>query len=156
MSGVIGVSPNMNTGVFGKYPVGHVIQIVNGIYSTEKITTSSSFATINSALEPSITVTGSNKVFVMCSVPVYSTSDGHGLVIQIFRGSTALGDTNWGFGLKVTSAGAGNGAAMAASVLDTPGAGTHTYKLQHRQTSSSGYSCINSSTATITLMEISA
>ena len=34
MSGIIGVSPNMKSGVVGEYPAGHVIQTVSSIYDS--------------------------------------------------------------------------------------------------------------------------
>ena len=46
------------------YQAGHIIQVVTGTFATETSTTSTSFVQINSALEPAITVTGSNKVLV--------------------------------------------------------------------------------------------
>ena len=139
------------------YQAGHIIQVVTGTFATETSTTSTSFVQINSALEPAITVTGSNKVYVMATVPAYSSGAGVGVSIQLFRGSTALGPASWGFGINIVdSSGGSNGGPFAASVVDTPGAGSHTYKVYHRVNNGTGYSCINTSRASITLFEIQA
>ena len=43
MSGIIGISPDMKSGVVGKYPVGHIVQSAGGQASAGSGVTSSSW-----------------------------------------------------------------------------------------------------------------
>ena len=135
------------------FPNHHIVQVVTGTTTTETSTTSNTYEQINAALEPSITVTGSNKVWVTFDVPVYHGTAATHQSIQCYRGVTALGGASWGFG-SVHSAANDLVAHAGGNVLDTPGAGSHTYKLYHRTNAGTGYSCINATRATITLFEI--
>ena len=42
MSGILGVSPNMKSGVLGKHPAGHVVQVVYNVLTSgwDHVTTS--------------------------------------------------------------------------------------------------------------------
>jgi hypothetical protein len=131
---------------------GHVLQVVVGTGAEETIVTSSSYAQIRAFLEPSITVTGSNKVLISFSVPSYVTSSQY-IRYTLYRGSTELAGSTWPFAVNY---GGGNTqiTTVGAVYLDTPGSGTHQYKLWHNVTGGTGYSMINTTTATIVLMEV--
>ena len=147
---------NFTTTGSNVYPAGHIIQVVTGTYATETSTTSTSYVSINSALEPAITVTGSNKVWVSFNVSQYGNANGVNHSIQCLRDSTALGPTSWGFGGAYSDSAGGHISSCGGNFLDTPGAGSHNYRLYHRVNAGTGYACINTTRSTITLFEIQA
>ena len=136
------------------FPQGHVLQTIQGTYITETSVSSTDFEQIHADLEPSITVAGSNKVLISFSVPGYTPSNVD-IVYQLYRGSTALQSSGvWGFGVHGTGGQQSYGIS-AGVYLDTPGAGTHQYKLWHRiNPSGTGYSCINTTRSSVILQEI--
>ena len=136
------------------YPSHHIVQVVSGTYTTETSTNSTSYVSINSALEPSITVTGSNKVWMMFNAPTYHGSASAHIAIQIFRDSTALGPSTWAFG-STHNGGDSILSTLSGNYLDTPGAGAHTYRLYHKTNTGVGYTCINTTRSTISLFEVS-
>ena len=90
-------------------------------------------------LSASITTTGSNKVKVTAIVNVSSPHDGYNVYMKLLRGSTDVGIGD-ALGSMTRCSAAGYWAAdgtddysphgLMTQLLDSPGAGTHTYKIQ--------------------------
>jgi len=144
-----------NSATDSVFPAGHIIQVKSSSYDTAVSTTSTSPVSINAALEPSIIPSSSsNKIFITWSVPQYQSSTGEHVSLQLYRDSTALGDSNWGFGSLYSAAGAILG-ITSGNYLDSPNSDTSVqYKLWHFVNGGTGTSCMNGGKATITLMEI--
>ena len=120
---------------------GNIIQVVQHSTSSEVSSTSTSY--VDSGLSGAITTTGSNKVLVIVDQQfrvVRETTRASG-GFQIVRGSTVIttGPNNSSgsqpFGLDVEVAGSGTTTTVLLSrlimtFLDSPSAGTHTYKTQ--------------------------
>ena len=136
------------------FPSHHIVQVVSGSHATETAVTNTSYEQIHASLEPSLTVTGSNKVWIMFNVPCYINTAGAHHAIQLYRGSTAIGGGTWGFGSVHSNVATSLLGHIAGNYLDTPGAGSHTYKVWHLASGGTGYACINTTRATITLFEI--
>ena len=79
MSGIIGQSPDMRSGVVGEYPAGHVLQVVQGpLVDTNAVTTAtnSTGATIASYTTASITnVQAGNNIWVTSITPFRAYSN---------------------------------------------------------------------------------
>ena len=137
------------------FPAGHVIQVISSSYDTGVSTTSTSPVSINAALEPSITPSSSsNKIFITWSVPQYNNTAGEHVALQVYRGSTALGDSSWGFGSLYASAGSPL-STTSGNYLDSPSTTSAVqYKLWHFVNGGTGTSCMNGGKGTITLMEV--
>lgn len=136
-------------------PAGSVLQVVNATYST--VTTNSTTTYADTGLTATITPTSAtSKILVLVNQSgVNSDTINSGTSVQLLRTSTSLVvfASFYGFGVS--------GACMGASVcyLDSPATtSATTYKTQFRRGGGSGVAYIqdNSSTSTITLMEISA
>ena len=119
---------------------GKILQVLQ----TTKVNTQSiqgtSFVDI-AGLNQSITTTGSNKVLVTFSVSVATTNYG---MVKLLRGSTDIfkGDATNNIINCTVAAITQNSYEVETyshSYLDTPGAGTHTYKLQFGLPHSSAY-----------------
>ena len=90
-------------------------------------------------LSASITTTGSNKVKVTAIVNVSAPHDGYNVYMKVVRGSTDVGIGD-ALGQMTRCSAAGYWAAdgtddysphgLMTQLLDSPGAGTHTYKIQ--------------------------
>ena len=152
-------------------PAGSVIQVLQDVKSDQFTTDSNSPADVT-GWSQAITTTGSNKVLVQVSCGMVSMlTGGQGAEIFLVRGSTilALGDTD---ASRTRVSASINGAStydvysVSITYLDSPGAGSHTYKVQ-MATQDSGTACINRrgddttdstnnqvSASTLTLMEI--
>lgn len=145
------------------FPQGCVIQTISDEYETETAVTNNNFEIINSSFKVDITpASSSNKILVMFSNPTYSNGTNNTMGVTIFRsisGGTQnanIGATTWGFGVTVSNSGA-VASGTSAVFLDSPNVQNVvvTYQLAHKEASSgTGYSCINSSKATLTCMEI--
>tara|TARA_R100000306_G_C4261864_1_gene85725 strand:- start:12 stop:524 length:513 start_codon:yes stop_codon:yes gene_type:complete len=87
MSGIIGVSPDMRSGVVGVFPDGQVIQVQSTTLTTGYTATNSSFTDIT-GLSVVITPKFSNsKVLVLVSMCITASNDHHA---RIVRDSTAI------------------------------------------------------------------
>jgi len=140
-------------------PTGSVLQVVQGSFSTETTTSSSTFA--DTGLSASITPTSStSKILVLVNHSTnYKTSGSsdNSLSLRIVRGSTTistfaeyLGWTNSALNLIFSA---------SFSYLDSPATtSSTTYKTQFASTYNSNQVriCANNSPATITLLEIAA
>lgn len=143
-------------------PAGSVLQVVQGTYSTQVSTSSSTFT--DSGLTASITPTSStSKILVLVSADVYSSGVGRvdvGAKLQLVRGAVNL-ITQTGSSLYMNT-GSGSSAEFITQpfmqYLDSPATtSSTTYKLQFA-TNGQGTTYINysSNPAYITLMEIAA
>jgi len=133
-------------------PAGSVLQVVEGVYSTQTDIPSTSYT--DSGLSVSITPTStSSKILVITNVQAYV--NGTGLIgLNVVRGSTQIVEASKALGFQDNSAG-----IVALTKLDEPSTtSATTYKVQMKHTSLSGGSTarINQTDggARITLMEI--
>tara|TARA_R100000781_G_scaffold46299_1_gene31254 strand:- start:1270 stop:1806 length:537 start_codon:yes stop_codon:yes gene_type:complete len=153
-------------------PAGSVIQCLQDVKS-DVFTTGSNTPVDVTGWSQEITTTGSNKVLVQVTCGVVSmATGGYSAELYLVRGSTtiAIGDQVGSNRTRVTMAsnGASNYDLSSPSIifLDSPGAGTHTYKVQMATQDGNGTACLNQrgddsdntshcvSTSTLTVMEI--
>ena len=142
---------NGGTGATSFAP-GKVLQVQSQKLTTEASTNSTSFSdtglTVN--ITPSAT---SSKILVMVSLGmIYSTSNSE-MQLKLFRGSTDLGRFVVNSAPGVVACGTG------INEFDTPNSTSQqTYKVQFKYNAGGGsvFICINSSTASITALEIAA
>tara|TARA_R100000654_G_scaffold16907_3_gene35404 strand:+ start:5621 stop:6610 length:990 start_codon:yes stop_codon:yes gene_type:complete len=131
---------------------GGILQVKSTSSSSESSSDSTSYVN-NGVSSLSITPSSSsNKILVMFSVPVYTSSGGNSTV-TVFRDSTDLaGATTYGFGYN----GANVPNNCTAILLDNPSTTSSiTYQLKHKRLSGAYvYSQINATTSTFTIMEI--
>tara|TARA_Y100000004_G_scaffold84552_1_gene94922 strand:+ start:940 stop:1515 length:576 start_codon:yes stop_codon:yes gene_type:complete len=156
-------NPTIQLGSNTTFPAGHVLQTISDEYSTETSVTNDNFEIINSSFKVDITpASSSNKILVMFSNPTYSGGANQTMGVTIFRsisGGTQnvnIGASTWGFAVT-TSSGGSVASGTNAVFLDSPNVQNVvvTYQLAHKEgASGTGYSCVNSSKATITCMEI--
>ena len=145
----------------GTFPAGHIIQTVQGSHTGELSTTSTTWVTIHSNLGPSITPSSaSNKILVQFHFPSYIDTSSKYHTATIFRDSTNIGGdgtatTGYGFGMNYNSNAADSMCVISGAVIDSPNTTSSvTYSIRHRVSGGTGYSSINTSTATILLMEL--
>ena len=129
-----------------------ILQVKSTTYGAESATDSASYVTNG---VPSLSITPastSNKILIMFSVPLYTSSGGVG-TCTVYRDSTDLAvTTTYGFGYN----GANDPNNVTAVHLDSPSSTSSlTYQLRHKKLSGgSVYSQINNCTSTFTIMEI--
>jgi hypothetical protein len=137
-------------------PTGSVLQVVNSTYST--VTTTSSLSYVDTGLSATITPSSaSSKVLVFANIPdAHNNVSGSILYLNIVRASTQIiefvkhGDYIGTANSLVTYGG-------STSYLDSPNTtSATTYKVQFKVQANSQSVFLNTSTGTITLMEISA
>ena len=121
-------------------PTGSVIQVVQGTFTGVTDTTGTGL--VDTGITKNITVTGSNKVLVSYTCYMSAKAGVYGVRTVLVRGSTQifLGDQP-STGLRATGGGWTNNSLgdyttwnHSNTFLDTPGAGTHTYKIQFSST----------------------
>jgi hypothetical protein len=150
-------------------PAGSILQVVNTVKTAPQSFTS--YADITD-LSLDITMTSAtNRVLVIVSINHISISDANGVYFKLLRGTTVVTESTAGGGTDTNNAClAGGGGGYSANdrqrddatltVLDTPGTGTHTYKVQGMATGGTGWInrwALNTDAATvssITLMEV--
>ena len=151
---------------------GKILQVIQTTKTDTFTTTTTSYSDVT-GLSANITTTGSNKVLVMVQCSVLAGDAGTGL--KIMRGSNDifLADSNGGRARHtVTGFYTGNtgehsgGGGCFMCYLDTPSAGTHTYKVQcmtrggtiyiNRTERNSNDTNSSVSTSSITLQEVAA
>ena len=142
--------------VSSNMPAGSVIQVVNGTTSTSVSSTSTTYADtgLTATITPSST---SSKILVQANVPdAHNAASVSLLYLNLVRGSTQIiefvrhGDHDGTSDSLVTYGG-------STSYLDSPSTtSATTYKVQFKVHSNGGtqHVFLNSSTGTITLMEI--
>ena len=138
-----------NTGFTG-ITEGKILQVLQAFKSDAYTRTSDSTSTTIPGLSQAITMTAaSNKVLCMAQVQATCGGNYGGHVLNLVRGSTAIGiATSGGSRTLGGSAVTPNGNYPHSHVLnylDTPGAGTHTYTVQDYDPSSSNVIYINRS-----------
>ena len=119
---------------------GKILQVVQ-TYKTDTFSaTPGAYTWVDvTGLSASITTTGSNKVKVTALVNVSPPSDGYNIYMKLLRGSTDIGVGD-ALGSMTRCSAAGYWAAdgtddysphgLMTQILDSPSAGTHTYKIQ--------------------------
>jgi len=158
---------------------GSIIQ-VESYTKTDSFTTTSSSWT-DTGLTDNITTTGSNKVLVLCQMSL-SSNDQRFVYVNLLRGSTEIYKGDSAGSYRVSSSSmiftnhysnrlSGVQLQVPLMFVDSPGAGTHTYKVQMKtQGSTDGLACMGQSSrdtdnsggydsrhpSTITLMEVAA
>jgi hypothetical protein len=133
-------------------PTGSVLQVVQGTYSTQTSSTSSTWVTTN--LTASITPSSSSsKVFVSVSAPVGNFSPANVAYLTIYRNSTSL--AAGGMQIIYTQSGGYTVWPVAMQILDSPATTSSTSYTAYMNGADIRF-CQNSLPAYITLMEISA
>ena len=121
-------------------PTGTVIQVVQGTFTGPNNTTGTGL--VDTGITKSITVTGSNKVLVSYTCYMSAAAGVYGVRTVLVRGSSQifLGDQP-STGMRATGGGWTNNSLgdyttwnHSNTFLYTPGAGTHTYKIQFSST----------------------
>tara|TARA_Y100001938_G_scaffold52681_1_gene73718 strand:- start:510 stop:1001 length:492 start_codon:yes stop_codon:yes gene_type:complete len=133
---------------------GASILQVKGTTSASESTTDSSSFVANGLSALSITPSSaSNKVLILFGVHLFQASGGGSACLTLFRDSTDLNNTTYGWGY--TNSGSPN--FINGALLDNPNTTSSvSYQIKHRVVSGSGnvYSQINNNTSTFTIMEI--
>ena len=143
------------TGIAG----GKVLQCLSTSTTTDVSATDENTWT-DSGLSQAITMTSSsNKVLVMSHLYIYIYGNGElGGDSRVLRGTTDLGKRSAFFPLN-SSGSDDSQAQIVLDIFDTPGAGTHTYKVQGKPYSSASDLTIHGGGdmySTLTLLEIAA
>ena len=121
-------------------PTGTVVQVIQGTFTGTNNTTGTGL--VDTGITKSITVTGSNKVLVSYTCYMSAAAGVYGVRTVLVRGSSQifLGDQP-STGMRATGGGWTNNSLgdyttwnHSNTFLDTPGAGTHTYKIQFSST----------------------
>jgi len=152
---------------------GKILQVIQGSTDTEVTTSSTNY--VDSGLSQAITTTGSNKVLVIINQQFRLFRNATQALggFRILRGSNAIeqgpngGSENAPFGVGVINNTNDNYlyGRHVQTYLDSPGAGTHTYKTQMAVTTAQDSAHIRAQynassgangTSFITLMEVSA
>ena len=133
---------------------GGVLQVKHMNYDTEQSTTSSSYVATNITLNITPTLS-SSKILAIFSVPLYGSASGVATA-TLYRDSTdlAVNTTNNTYGFGYVNASIPSN--ISGSVLDSPSSTSQlTYAIYHKKLSAShSYICINTCTASLTLIEI--
>ena len=133
---------------------GGVLQVKHMNYDTEQSTTSSSYVATNITLNITPTLS-SSKILAIFSVPLYGSASGVATA-TLYRDSTdlAVNTTNNTYGFGYVNASIPSN--ISGSVLDSPSSTSQlTYAIYHKKLSAiHSFSCINTCTASLTLIEI--
>lgn len=135
---------------------GKVLQVVSSAYSSQTISSSSTYA--DSGLTATITPSSaSSKILVLYTQPV-GKNDGNSsnqVYVNLLRGATSLGNP---INILFTGTISYASAVVSSAYLDSPASTSAlTYKTQFRNDGAgSVYTQVNNSTSTMTLLEIGA
>ena len=126
---------NANAVASAAMPAGSILQVVQAFKSDYYTRTSDSTATDIPGLTQAITLTSaSNKVFAMANIQITSGGNYGGHVLHLVRGSTKIAQATDAGSRTVGTLSVSQGDTYARShvinYVDTPGAGTHTYRIQ--------------------------
>ena len=156
-SGTIALQNQLSGMTGASMPTGNVLQIVNGTYSTQVTSTSTTFANTN--LNASITpLATSSKILILVTQPLAvwdGASNATSVQFKLFRDSTSI--------RHITAIGQRYPAThfthtwMTTEYLDSPSSTSSiTYKTQYKTYTSGAQvaSCYAGATASITLIEI--
>jgi hypothetical protein len=137
-------------------PTGSVLQVVNATYSTQTTTTSTSYVTTN--ITASITPTSSSsKIYVVTSFAIAANTANLSAYFTLYRNSSEITSPQ-AFRFEHSSTPGGSAGAVI-TYLDSPAttsSTTYTVYMKTQSASLTIYSCLSSSPASITLMEIAA
>jgi len=135
--------------------LGKVLQVITATNTVERTTTSNSFVTASNTLTVNITPSSSsNKILLLGSFPMHINGSASLGVHTIYRDSTNLGQTNFGFGY-VYSSNANPVSTNANVFLDSPSTTSEiTYQVYIRATNNTVFISPNASTSTLTALEI--
>ena len=135
--------------------LGKVLQVITATNTVERTTTSNSFVTASNTLTVNITPSSSsNKILLLGSFPMHINGSASLGVHTIYRDSTNLGQTNFGFGY-VYSSNANPVSTNANVFLDSPSTTSEiTYQVYIRATNNTVFISPNASTSTLTAIEI--
>ena len=135
---------------------GKILQVQNTTSSTQRTTTSTSFA--DSGLAVSITPSAtSSKILILFSSFGYADTTGQGSIYALYRDSTNLGDSTKG-NFMFRNGGNNLEHGMSLQVYDSPSTTSEiSYKIYHKVEGGGATSYISRSTAPsyLTAMEIS-
>jgi hypothetical protein len=146
------VSGSGTTGIgtmtFGDAGGGKVLQVVNAVDTSERTTTSTSYATASNNLSVNITPSAtSSKVLILVSSIVHNNSNGN-VYYTIYRDSSNVTSNSHNDELS---------RIMHMSFLDSPNTTSQvTYQVRMKVNSDTGYLNLSNSTGSITAMEIGA
>lgn len=135
-------------------PAGCILQVVQGIFSTQTSTTSTTF--INTGLTATITpTTATSKILATVAIEVQGVPSQNANV-TLYRGATNLGDATNGFGFAAAGATSPN-FVFSINYLDSPATTSPvTYTVYFKVSGGTGYWCVGNTPSTITLMEVAA
>ncbi len=145
------------SGVITASAFGKVLQVITATNTVERTTTSNSFVTASNTLTVNITPSSSsNKILLLGSFPMHINGSASLGVHTIYRDSTNLGQTNFGFGYVYSSN--SNPVSTNANVfLDSPSTTSSiTYQVYIRATNNTVFISPNAATSTLTALEIGA
>ena len=137
---------------------GKVLQVVNAVDTSERTTTSTSYATASNNLSVNITPSAtSSKVFILVSTSVHNNSSGN-VYYTIYRDSSNVTSNSGNDELSRIYGNSGNTiVGMHMSFLDSPNTTSQvTYQVRMKVNSDTGYLNVSDSTGSITAMEIGA
>jgi hypothetical protein len=147
-----------NSGTATGFGGGKVLQVVQGLLTTEQSTTSTSY--VAPGLDVTITpaATSSKILIMMCGGMYGNPSSGFNYVPTIYRDSTNLADTDASGFASFRAGGSTLGASVCINYLDSPSSTSAiTYHYYHKISTGTAYIGYNSNaTSTIIAMEIGA
>jgi hypothetical protein len=135
-------------------PAGSILQVVQGTFTSQQSTTSTSFTDSNIAA--SITPTSSaSKIVVFIQTTIANTTVGQEVYLTIYRGATNLTASGSGF----AAGGATNWLPATVITLDSPAttsATTYTLYFKSSNAAATAYANRGDTQATMILMEVAA
>lgn len=138
---------------------GKVLQVVSTAYSTQQLSTSTSYSDtgLSATITPSST---SSKILILVGQSFFMTFNGGqelSLVMNVVRGSTQIYEASIGYRAAAYGSEINHGAIHSPVYLDSPSSTSAlTYKTQFKNPAPTGVVYVNNRTSTITLMEIGA
>jgi len=132
---------------------GVVLQVVQGTYSTQTSTSSTSYVTtsLNASITPKF---ATSKILAIVSLGWCQNASASYMNATLYRSSTDLAPNVYGFGVLNSNASV-NGVNINFNYLDSPATtSSTTYTVYAKSNSGTVYWCVSGQTAVITLMEI--
>ena len=136
---------------------GKVLQVVTATETTQRTTTSNSFVTASNTLTVNITPSStSNKILLLGSFAMHMNTSSHLATFTVYRDSTNLGHSTYGFGYTYSTG--GNPAnTNALTFLDSPSSSSAlTYQVYIKASGGTAFISTNGATSTLTALEIGA
>jgi hypothetical protein len=153
-SGTIALQNQLSGMTSASMPTGSVLQVVSVTNSSHETTTNSSSFVAHSGLVASITPSStSSKIFVTTSFSYGTPGGTNNFNATLYRGSTNLGHSTYGFGTMFGGSSYVHG-HTSLQILDSPSTtSSTTYQLYFKGTTTARINN-DGSTGSITLMEI--